>query len=93
MSNSVLERINQVLQNLIRTFHISRQTYVEKYDPWTGILAVAEFVICSKTNRKKGYSPDQLIFGCEIIIPIKHRMASGLIIHQKQTQINRDNTR
>ena len=33
----------------------------------------------------------QLIFGRDIIIPIKHRVDWELIRQQKQTQINRDN--
>ena len=40
MSNMVLERIHQVLGNLMRNFNIYK-TYVEKYDPWTVILAAA----------------------------------------------------
>ena len=41
--NAVLERIHQVLVNLVLTFNISTQTYFDKDDPWTGILAAAEF--------------------------------------------------
>ena len=74
MSNAVLERINQVLGNLVRTFNISTQPYVEKNDPWMGILSAAAFGICSTTNRQKVYSPGQLIFGRDMIIPIKHRV-------------------
>ena len=55
------------------TFNIS-QTYVDEDDPWTGILAAVAFAILSKTNRQKGYSPGQLIFGCVIINLIKHRV-------------------
>ena len=43
MPNAVLERINHVLGNLVRTFNISTQTYVDKNDPWTGILSATEF--------------------------------------------------
>ena len=52
MSIAVLERINQVLVNIVRTFNVSTQTYFDKNDPLTGILAAAEFVIHSTTNRK-----------------------------------------
>ena len=45
MSNAVLERIHQVLGNLVRTFNISTQTYVDEDYLWTGILAAAEFEI------------------------------------------------
>ena len=57
------------------------------------ILAAAAFVIRSSTNRIKGYSPGQLIFGRGMILPIKHRMDWELICQKKQTQINRDNTK
>ena len=69
MSNAVLERIHQVLGNLVWTFNISH-TYVDEDDPWTGILAAAAFAISSTTNRQKGSSPGQLVFGCGIIILI-----------------------
>ena len=52
MSNAILERIHQVLGNLVRTFNI-QQTYVDKNDPWTGILDEADFTIRSTTNKKK----------------------------------------
>ena len=72
ISNSVLERIHQVLGNLVRTFNISTQAYVENNYPWTEILAVAAFAIGSTTYREKGYSVGQLIFGRDMILPIKH---------------------
>ena len=71
MYNAVLELILQVLGPLVQTFNIS-QTYVDKYESWTVILAAAEFAICWIIDRKKGYSPGQLIFGNDIILPIKH---------------------
>ena len=43
MSNKVLERIHQFLRNLVRTFNISTQTYVDEDDLWTRILAAAYF--------------------------------------------------
>ena len=92
MSNKILEWIQQVLANLVRTFNI-QQTYVYENDPWTGILSAAAFVILSTTNNKKGYSPDQLIFGCDIILPIEHRVDWELIRQKKQTQMKRYNTR
>ena len=57
----------------MRTFNV-QQTYVDENDPWTGILAAAAFAIRSTTSRKKGYIPGQLIFGRDMILPIKHRV-------------------
>ena len=92
MSNAILERIHQVLGNLVRNFNI-QQTYVGKNNPWTGILTAAAFEICSTTNWQKSYSPGQLVFVCDMIIQVKHRVHWELIHQKKQTQINRDNTR
>ena len=60
MSNAVLEQVCQVLRNLVHTFNISTQTYVDENDPWTGILAAAAFAIHSTTNRQKCYSMGKL---------------------------------
>ena len=73
MSNVILEPIHQVLGNLVRNFNVQK-TYVDKNDPWMGILSAAAFVIISTTSRQKGYSPGQLIFGGDMILPIKHRV-------------------
>ena len=73
MSNEILERIHQVLGNLVQTCNIN-QTYVDKDDPWSGILAAPEFAIISTTNRTKRYSTVQLVFGCDMILLIKHKV-------------------
>ena len=44
-------------------------------------------------NRQKCYITGQLIFGCDMVIPIKHEMDGELIRQQKQMKINKDNTR
>ena len=69
------------------------QTYVDEDEPWLGILAASEFAIFSTTNRLKGYSPGQLVFGRDIIILIKHTVDWELIRQQNQTQIDKDNIR
>ena len=38
--NAILERIHQVLVNLVQTFNI-QQIYVDKNDPWKVIFAAA----------------------------------------------------
>ena len=76
----------------MRTFNI-KETYVDKDDPWLGILAVSAFVMTSTKNRLKGYSLDQLLFVRDMILPIKHKLDWELIRQQKQAQINKDNIR
>ena len=84
MYNAILERIHQALGNLVQTFKITK-TYVEKDNPWSVNLTAAEFAIHSTTNRLKGYSLGQLVFGCDMIIPIKHTVDWELIRQQNQT--------
>ena len=69
------------------------ETYVDKDDPWLVILAAAELSIHSAKNRLKVYSPDQLLFFRDIILPIKHKVDWELIRQQNQTKINKDNIR
>ena len=76
----------------MQTFNISH-TYVDKNDPWTGILAAAEFAIISTTNRLKCYSPGQLLFDCDMILPIKNKVGCGLICQKNKAKINKDNIR
>ena len=60
--------------NLVRNFKIT-QTYVDRDDALSGILAAEAFLIGSTTNRLKLYSPGQLLFVHEMILPIKHKVA------------------
>ena len=48
--NEILKHIHQVLANLVPTCNIA-QTYYDKDDPWSGILAAAAYVIFPTTNR------------------------------------------
>ena len=88
ISNEVLEQIHQVLGNLVGTFNIP-QTYIDENDPQTGILSASAFEILSTTNKLKGYSYIQLVFGRDMILPIKHKMDYVLIHQKNQVQINK----
>ena len=71
----------------MQTFNIT-QTYVDKDDPWTGILAAAAFEIHSTTNRLKGYCHGRctleivLAFWCAILAFCYFSLAHGKS-HQK----------
>ena len=74
----------------MQTFNIT-QTYVDEDDPWSVILAAEEISIWSTINSLKFYSPGQLLFGRDMVLPIKHKVDWSLIRQRKQTQINKDN--
>ena len=77
-SNATLKRIHAVLGNLVHTYNI-KNTYMDEDDPWSGILAAESFKICSTVNRLKCYIPLQLLFGHDMIIPIKYTVYWELI--------------
>ena len=54
----------------MRTFNMI-ETYVDEDYPWSGILAAAAFTTFPKTNELKGYSPEYLVFGRDMVLPIK----------------------
>ena len=92
MPNAILERIRQVIGNLVRHCNFT-QTYVDKYYPWLEILAASEFAILSTKNWLKGYSLGQLVFGRDMSPLIKNMVGWWLLRQQKQVQINKDNIR
>ena len=47
--DEILKQIRQVTGNLVLTCNIN-QTYDDKDEPWSGILAAAVFVIISTNN-------------------------------------------
>ena len=92
MFNIVLEKIHQVLGNLVQNYNMT-QTYVDEDDPWLVILTAEEFAIRLEANSLKGYSPGQVVFGRDTILPIKLNFDWELIRHQTDMHINEDNIR
>ena len=87
-ANAIIERIHQVLGNLVRTYNL-QETCVDDVSPWMGILATAAFAVRSTNHRTKDKSPGQLVFGRDIILPINHVADWRYIYQCKQTQINK----
>ena len=54
-------------------------------------MHAAAFTIFSTTNGLKGYIPGQLVFGHDMILPMKHKVDRELILQIKPTKINKDN--
>ena len=69
--NAIIEGIQQVLGNLLRTYNL-QETYLYYSDPWMGILAAAAFAVCSTYHTNKVKVPGLLVFGQDMILPINH---------------------
>ena len=81
-ANIIVEIINQVLGNLVRTYNL-QETYVDDAHPWSGILAAEAFAVRSTYHMTKGKISGQLLFGRDMILPINH-MADWRYIRQRK---------
>ncbi len=91
-ANAIVERIHQVIANMIRTFQLEEQ-YLDEDDPWKGILSATAFAVRSTYHTTLKKSPGQLVFGRDMILNIKHTANWEYIRQQKQKKINENNTR
>ena len=44
-ANSIIERVHQVVSNMVRTYELEENTYIDEDNPWAGILAATAFAI------------------------------------------------
>ena len=90
-ANAIIERIHQVLTNMIRTFEL--ETYTDPNEPWAGIIAAASFAIRSTYHTTLKKTPGQLVFGRDMILNITHEANWQAISEQKQRLIKYNNER
>ena len=67
--NAIVERIHQVIGNMVRTFRL--ETTLEN-DPWKGILSATAFAVRSMFHTTLKKSPGQLVFGRDMILNIQY---------------------
>ena len=70
-ANSILERVHQVLGNMLRVKNITALD-IDPVDPWTNILASVAWAIRSTNHMTNGASPAQLIFGRDMVHPLTY---------------------
>jgi transposase InsO family protein len=45
-ANAIVERVHQVIGNIVRTFEL-QDNYLDEDDPWKGILSATAFAVCA----------------------------------------------
>ena len=60
--NSILEIIQQVIANLVRT-HDLKNNYLDEDDPWSGIIAATDFAVRNTYHTMLQATSVQLVFG------------------------------
>ena len=58
-ANAIVERVHQVIANMIRTFELENN-YLDMDDPWKGILSATAFAVRSTYHTTLKKSPGQL---------------------------------
>ena len=91
-ANSILERIHQVLGNMIRTFELEERD-INEDDPWTGILNAVAWAVRSTYHTTLRATPGHLVFGRDMVFNIAHEANWKEIKDRKQKLINQNNQR
>ena len=91
-ANAIVERVHQVIGNIIRTFELE-DNYLDEVNPWKGILSATAFAVRSTFHTTLNQSPGQLVFGRDMILNIKHEANWDYIKKRKQNIINKNNKR
>ena len=69
---TMIKCAHQMLRNLIRSFELQDNLYIDMDDPWSGILAAALFAMCSMYHTTLRAMPGQLIFGRDMILNMQY---------------------
>ena len=91
-ANAIVERVHQVIGNIIRTFELENN-YLDEEDPWKGILSATAFAVRSTFHTTLQSTPGQLVFGRDMIFNIQHTANWEYIKNRKQQIIDLNNKR
>ena len=91
-SNGIIERVHQVLTDGLRTFELEKQE-LNDVDPWSPFLAACAFAIRSTYHTTLQASPAQLIFGRDMLLPIKFKANWARIRANRQKIIEQSNVK
>jgi hypothetical protein len=71
-ANAIVERVHQVIGNIIHTFELENN-YLDDNDPWKGIRSATAFAVQSTFHTALQNTCGQLVFGCDMILNVKHK--------------------
>ena len=70
LANSILERVHQVLGNMLRTKNLQKYDF-DEMDPWSELLGSVAWDICSTHHTTLQATPGQLVFGRDMLLNLK----------------------
>ena len=90
-SNAIIERIHQVLGDQLRTFELEERELTEEEQTFEPFLTACAYAIRCAYHTTLKATPGQLVFGRDMILPIKFQADWALIARQKQEVIDKSN--
>jgi hypothetical protein len=91
-ANAAIERIHQVVHNMMRTQDLKKQIF-DHIDPWGELLASIAWAIRCSHHSTLGATPAQLVFGRDMLFNVTHLVDWKSISRKKQHQVDADNKR
>ena len=91
-ANSIVERVHQVLHNMIRTIGIRDSRDLNDYG-WTGVLSAVRQAMRSVVHTTMRATPTQLVFGRDAILNVSFEADWQYIKERKQKRILQNNRR
>ena len=88
---AIVECVHQMLVNLIKSFELQDNLYLDLDDPWLGILAAASFAMHSTYHTTLCTMSGQLIFGRDMILNKQYLADWTAIKAHKQQLIHKNN--
>jgi len=89
-ANSIIERVQQTIPNIIHTFAIY-DNKVDMEDPWSGILAATMFAIRYMVHTTTQHMPMQLVFSRDSFLNISHDNVNWKFIKERKQCLNKIN--
>ena len=91
-SNGIVERVHQVLNDILRTFELEERE-LDEHNPWMEFLSAAAFAIRATYHTTLQATPAQLVFGRDMLLPIVTQANWELIRQRRQEEMRRNNER
>lgn len=91
-ANSIVERVHQVLHNMIRSLNIRDSRDLDSYG-WEGVLAAVRQAMRSTVHTTLRATPTQLVFGRDALLNVSFEANWQYIKERKQKLIVQNNKR
>jgi hypothetical protein len=89
-ANGIIECVHLVLGDALRTFELQERE-MDVNDPWSSFLASAAFAIRSTYHTTLKATSGQLVFGRDMLLPIKFKANWAEIKARHQEEMQRNN--